>query len=130
MPEILDFKKKVPTQNEEFLRILQDIMEKMEFLHNSQLALMRRMIAKKLITPEQLVELMHEESANKLFIALISQAEFEFVQKYNSGIKVTYNKTLWHKIKDKIFGAPDFEFEIKRTQNDNQDSANSGNKTV
>ena len=123
MAQILDFKKKTPTKNEEFMAILQDIMQKMEFLHNSQLALMRRMILKKMITPEQIVELMHEESANKMFVTLISVCEREFVEKYNSGIKVQYNKTLWHKIKDKIFGVPELDFEIKR-QDQNADKTN------
>jgi hypothetical protein len=124
-PVSLDFKKKTPTNNEEFAAILQDIMDKMGFLHNSQLALMRRMIAKKLITPEQIVELMHEEQANKLFVVLISQAEKEFVEKYNSGLKFEYKRSLWHRIKDFFVGAPALDIEIKKQDpNANQTDAN------
>lgn len=125
MPHILDFQKKAPTNNEEFFAILQDLAEKMKFMHLNNVAIMRKLVDKNIFTIDEIVEMTHEQFANDNFIVLINIAEKEFVEKYNAGIKITYNKSLWHKIKDWFTGAPDLEIEIKQDENANKNDSNS-----
>ena len=115
---ILDFQKKKPSQLEVFEELVQQELAKqgelMKHLHLMNIAIIRRLVDKKIFTPEQLVEMSYEQLANDNFVIMLNALDQKFVKDYNGGLKIKYNKTLWHRFTDWLRGAKKLEFEIKK----------------
>lgn len=108
MAVLLDFKKKNPNKYEILEQLVQLEMEKqaafLTHIHLMLIAILRRMSDRGILEPDDLVEMSHEQFANDNFAAMLLALDQEFVAKHNMGIKIKYNKSLWHRIKDWIRG--------------------------